>query len=365
MAQSNLYQEAFANFKDAAMAKYSRAEDRQTLVRFLQEKGSPEDARRQAESLKDRADEKYGNFNTWITAILGNISSVIELGDYATTGAPESVGLAWYAVRVTLAAIQNNYDLYNFFGTGLIDISEIMIIIPHYDRLYDERQKPGWTPSDIVEKLFRDIIEIYQAVLDFSLAVKRHLEGRVADKIRHGFKDFFGLQKPKFQEKLAKISELKKKILKGCDAAFQKRALDDLESMQGVVDRTEKAVKKIQDFQPTLQGLHDEQIAKLDVLEKQIVDWMASAKPKTPWELAVQTFERIQAGLKPANDMRSEFRSLASSRYPGTCEWIFEDNTYRQWFGEIGSLLCIGGHEGRFTRLLYYGTTPQKAHRIR
>jgi hypothetical protein len=40
-------------------------------------------------------------------------------------GAPESVGLAWFAVKLTLSAIQSNYELYAFFGSGLTDISEI------------------------------------------------------------------------------------------------------------------------------------------------------------------------------------------------------------------------------------------------
>lgn len=59
-------------------------------------------------------------------------------------GAPESVGLAWLAAKLTLSAIQGSYELYTFFGTGLTGITEMMVLIPHYDRLYDETFKPDW-----------------------------------------------------------------------------------------------------------------------------------------------------------------------------------------------------------------------------
>jgi hypothetical protein len=59
--------------------------------------------------------------------IMENIENFITAGDYLTNNAPESVGMAWYAIKLTLTAIHSNYELYNFFGSGLADISEIMV----------------------------------------------------------------------------------------------------------------------------------------------------------------------------------------------------------------------------------------------
>lgn len=64
-----------------------------------------------------------------------------------------------------------------------------MILIPHYDQLYDERQKPGFESNDLIEKLFRDVTEVYVAVLDFLFSIKRHLEASTLGKMRHGKSD--------------------------------------------------------------------------------------------------------------------------------------------------------------------------------
>lgn len=60
-----------------------------------------------------------------LLTLLRNIGTFVEVGNYAMKGAPESVGLAWFAIKLTLSAIQSNYELYSFFGSGLTDISEI------------------------------------------------------------------------------------------------------------------------------------------------------------------------------------------------------------------------------------------------
>ncbi|KAK3322920.1 hypothetical protein B0H66DRAFT_515641 [Apodospora peruviana] len=362
MVQSKLYNDAFARFKKQATAKYTDPKDRAVLNQFLQERGKPEEAKAAAELLCETAGEKYGGgggFGTWKTAILDNIGNVIAIGNYATTGAPESVGLAWYAVRLTLGAIQNNYDLYNFFGTGLSDISEIMIIIQHYDHLYDETGKDKrWKPSTVVAKLFEDIIETYVAVLDFSLTVKRHLEGNVIAKLRHGLKDFFGFQKPKFEGKLAEIAKLKIKMLEGSQAAFQDRTLTGLEGMKEMVDDVRRTVDRIQDFQHVLKDLHKQQVARLDELQEQLAKKIDDVhddvkyikdlvKPKTAWELAVQGFDKVRKTMfRSANDTRAAFREQGKMRLDGTCGWIFDEEKCCKWMKTPGWLLCINGAEG-------------------
>ncbi|KAK1753187.1 ankyrin-3 [Echria macrotheca] len=351
MAQSTLYREALESFKTEAIAKYREEKDRGILGEFLTLKATPHDAKKAAESLGEEVGRKYGSRRVgdteipqkWIAGILDNIGSFIQIGDYATEGAPESVGLAWYAVRLTLSAIQANYDLYNLFGTGLSDISEVMIIIPHYDKLYDQRGTDGWTPSGVVDRLFQDIKKVYVAVLDFSLTIKRHIKGSVTDKIRHGFKDFFGLQKPKFEGKLTEIARLKKKIIEECQAAFQEKALEGLDSMQDVVGGIRATVAQIQAFQPQLELLHAAQMAKLNDMYNDIKMY---TRPRTAWELALQEADIIQATLKPAGDKRAEFLALADCRFSGTLSWFFASEEYCWWKKQACRLLCINGPPG-------------------
>jgi hypothetical protein len=194
----SLYDEALDRFRKDAAERHSGSKDIELLNEFLRERATPEETKQAAEVLQGDAGKKYGSRKlgdveipeSWIANILGNIESFVAAGDFVTKNAPESVGMAWYAVKLTLTAIHSNYDLYTFFGSGLSDISEIMIIVRHYDRLYDERSKPQWKPSPLVEKLFQDVIGAYAAVLEFSFAIKRHLTAGAMTKIKHGFRDF-------------------------------------------------------------------------------------------------------------------------------------------------------------------------------
>lgn len=94
--------------------------------------------------------------------------------------------MAWFCVKLGLNAIQSNHQLYSLFGSGLTSMTEIMILIPHYSQLYDERQRPGSTSNELIDKLFRDVVDVYVAVLDFLFAIQRHVEARTLATMRHG-----------------------------------------------------------------------------------------------------------------------------------------------------------------------------------
>jgi len=263
---------------------------------FLSQRGSPEEAQEAAHSLKTDAGKKWGTKKVgdaeipgeWIDSLMGNIGNFVAVGNYAMTGAPESVGLAWFAVKLTLSAIQSNYALYTLFGAGLTDISEIMIIIPHYDRLYDERSKAKveWKQSPVVDKLFKDIIAAYVAVLSFSFSIRRHLSAGTLAKIRHGFKDFFGASEAKFRAKLDNIAVLKKKIVEDSQAIFQDKSLQHLESVKSIVSNIEEAVNQVRDFQATLQRMHEEQAGQWQLVLKKMEEIKATTKPITTWYVA-------------------------------------------------------------------------------
>lgn len=131
---SRLYKDALSQFKRETEAHYHDSSKKLDLLKdFLAQQGSPEEAQVAAGSLRADAGKKWGSKKVgdaeipaaWIDKIMGNIGNFVEVGNYAMKGAPESVGLAWFAVKLTLSAIQSNYELYAFFGSGLTDISEI------------------------------------------------------------------------------------------------------------------------------------------------------------------------------------------------------------------------------------------------
>lgn len=360
----SLYDEALDRFRKDAVERYTSSKDAELLREFFRDRTTPEDTKRAAEALQGDAGKKYGGRKvgdveipeSWIANIMGNIENFVAAGDFATKNAPESVGMAWYAIRLTLTAIHSNYDLYTFFGTGLSDVSEIMIIVRHYDRLYDERSKPQWKPSPLVEKLFQDVIGAYAAVLDFSFAIKRHLTAGSLTRIKHSFKDFFGLSKANFEDKLSAVAIQKKKILEESQGAFQDKTLTQLDSVSTVLAGIEGTVRHIEDFQDTQRKLHEDAMARFDVLLKGLDDIRASTKRKTQWDYAVQDFQTYQEALDP---LKGSFRHLGDTIdavYPGTCEWVFEDRLYELWVDATdNAMLCIAGPEGE---LLYHLFRP-------
>ena len=226
MASTRLYSEALEQFQAGVLSRRKDASTQKLLQDFLLDGKSnfstPAAAKAACNNLATDAGQKYGGIKigkievvpkVWVDTVLGNIDNIVAAGSLMTKNAPESIGVAWYAISLSLKAISNNYSLYALFGKGLTDITEVMIIILHYDRVYDRYQGPNSETSDIVRKLFRDTVSAYVAVLDFSFSVKKHMSGDAVDKIRHGIKDFFGAQAPKFQGKLSAIATLKGKIL--------------------------------------------------------------------------------------------------------------------------------------------------------
>ena len=356
MGPPSLYKQALLRFRKATEDRYRDGKDREILDEFLRQRASPEETRDAAESLAADAGKKWGSKKmgdieipaSWIANIMGNINNFVSAGNVMMEGAPETAGYAWFAVKLTLSAIQANYELYTFFGSGLTDISEIMIIVRHYDRLYDERAKPDWKASPLVDKLFDDVIAAYTAVLDFSFAIKRHLTAGTLTRIKHGFKDFFGGSKAKFEGKLAAVAELKRKIIEESQGAFQDKTLSQLESVSSVLGDINTTVVSIQSFQKTQEEWHAQSMARLDALLKGIEDIKAATKPKTPWDWAYQDFQRHNTSLKPIGNTDVVLGVLIDTRHPDTCTWIFERDEFVSWEESSNQhkMLSVTGQEG-------------------
>jgi hypothetical protein len=360
MANSELYNQAFHKFREDAAGKYTTGKDMSLLQDFLRERGSPEETMATAQTLKADAAKKYGDKKVgdvkipgpWIDSILGNIGTFIQVGNYAMKGAPESVGLAWFAVKTVLSAIQNNHELYGIFGSGLSNITEIMVLVSHYDRLYYERTKVDWKPSTVVSELFKYIIETYTDILAFSFSVKRHISGDALDKLRHGFKDFFGGNKTKFEGRLKDIGAKKAKIIEYIKATYDDVSLGQLQSISDVAVDIQATVGRIEQMQPMLVKFHEEQMSWFNSFASTLEDIKVNMKPKTPWDFAMQDFERVKSTLSPSKDTSGALTAILSRKSPGTCEWIYDHDYYQKWEEQSGhrnGTLCISGIGGQYT----------------
>lgn len=128
-----------------------------------------------------------------------------------------------------------------------------MILVPHYDQMYDGRFRQGWKQTPIVEKLFKDIVNAYTAVLHFAFSVKRHLVAGKLERFGNGVKNLVGYLKAKFDEEINRIASLKQSVLDDTQAAFAQGVIDSFKSLEYIL-------KDIQNFQTTSVKLHQEQI---------------------------------------------------------------------------------------------------------
>lgn len=357
--RSQLFKEARDQFQREMEERYhNSSKDLRTLNEFLTQNGSPEEARKEASALKTESGEKWGSHKlgdtdikgAWIDKIMENIETFVKVGNYTMEGAPESVGLAWFAIKLTLSAIKSNYDLYALFGVSLTEISELMIIIVHYDMLYDQRQSHKTNrqlpESPVIERLFRHIVDAYVAVLSFSLSVKRHISPAFTARFMHGLGDLFGKNMAKFKSKMNRINEAKTKILQESQAIFQDKTMQSLDSIQTILSGIESAVHIIKDHQSILEALKKEQSQIWDTMLRKLADIETNTKPKTPWDFALHEFEKNKEVLKPY-PVSQAWADAIDERHSGTCEWILDTEEFCNWKQSKGnSLLCLTGQQG-------------------
>ena len=347
----SLYDDALLQFCNAVRedrVKKGDEDGEKQLQDFLASRATAQQARDSAGVLQKDAGKKYGAkkygdkemiSQKWIDNIMGNIGNAIDVGDKLLKGTPESVSMAWFCVKLGLNAMQSNYQLYSLFGSGLTSMTEIMILIPHYDQLYDERQKPGFESNDLIEKLFRDVTSVYVAVLDFLFSVKRHIEASALGKVRHALKDFIGVEVTKFQAKQDAIAALKAKVLEDSDGAFQRRLFDSLGSVQ---DSLKRSLEDIHTFSSTAKELAQGQS---DIL-RELQDLKASVKPKSRWDWLKQDFDTNKKALDPLPDIPGVIGNLLAKRHPQTTSWVLESGKFTSWETSKESAgLCLIGQK--------------------
>jgi hypothetical protein len=113
----------------------------------------------------------------------------------------------------------------------------------------------------------------------------------------------------------------------------------------------EGTVRHIQDFQDTQKKLHEDAMARFDVLIKGLDDIKASTKRKSQWDYAVQDYQTYQEALDPLQGSFKLLGDTIDAVYPGTCQWIFDETLYKQWVDAAdNALLCITGPDGESPR---------------
>ncbi|KAL9084712.1 MAG: hypothetical protein Q9165_007960 [Trypethelium subeluteriae] len=322
--------------------------DEKQIRSYLSEQSSPEEAKKLCTSLADTSDAKWNKAEVggkqvstkWVSRIMDNIDRFVAIGDYAMKGAPETVGLAWFAVKQILNAAQNNYKLYGFFGEALISITEMLVLIRTFDNMYDKRDQINFKSSDIVDQLFKNIRSIYVAILDFGMSVTKHVKGKGWTKVKDAFKDAFNANLPEFQSKRDRIDKLKTVIMEGSQAAYQEKSFGKFDEMGNSLDSIGESLESIH------RSVADFESGKVEMKEmfdelKQLAKYQPTIE-----ELVQQEYEKIRASLDPLPSSQSRFTIYKEQRYANTCNWIFGDQSYKTWRASSNGLLWFRGDIG-------------------
>ncbi|KAF2966493.1 hypothetical protein GQX73_g7098 [Xylaria multiplex] len=349
---SRLYNEALEAFKTQMLQELKPGKEHELLENFLATREAPQRAADEARALKSQTDRKWSDRKIgkvtvpahWIDKIMENIQNFISIGNTVMEGAPESAGLAWLAVRLTLSAIQGNYELYTLFGTGLTDITEIMVLIPHYDQLYDDDSRKLQKGDSLVGMLFNNITEAYIAVLRFSFEIKRHISASPLKRATHVVADFFGSSKLKFQDLLDKIKTRKSRVLEYSMATYQDKSLKFNERQEADMELLKNTLEDMQNFHDSEKKYREEFIAEIHAM-KQTIE--TSTKPKTPWDFAVVNFEKTKKRLNPEDNIQELLAAALDKRFVGTCQWVLEDKDFLKWYqAQSNELLYVTGGKG-------------------
>ena len=338
----SLWEEAYNVFEERLR---KQSEDSFAIERFLEDQATLDDARQSVVSLRDDSDRKYGLSeghgkrisSKWIGRIMENLDAFTRVGDAAMQAAPQSVGMVWFAIRLTSGAIQNDYKLYGTFHAGLNDISEMMVLIRRYDSIYQCYSKQN--DGSIYQDLYKSITEIYLSILDFSFAVRKYIAGGKRSKFVHALKDTVGLMNHEFEQKSAMISAQKANVIEYAQAVFQETTTNKLNNVSDEMVSMHKTMSEAFDFH------HQASVEWKAILSELKVSVRPSHR-----DLAVLDHEKNMNRLGKSLDSDSILAVMAAhvaQREKGTCDWVQNVPEYSSWRdGPTSTMLCISGEAG-------------------
>lgn len=162
-----------ANNWGAARDSFQKVhKDRKAMAEFLADQTTPHQARTSCLEAQMRAKSQY---NPGLGGVLSKIETFMNVGDLAMKSAPESVGLVWTGIRLCLHSAEDDFATFNLFSGAAADIIGILISCRVYGKMYGGRKGPE-DFQELHSKVVEYIPGIYTDILNFSYAMKKHME---------------------------------------------------------------------------------------------------------------------------------------------------------------------------------------------
>ena len=307
------------NWNKALSDFQAKYKEKKKIIEFLKSQSSPQEARAYAVNAQGKADKRYAS---GLGRVLAKIDAFANAGDVAMKAAPESVGLAWMAVRMCLHSWQDDFNVFELFSGACVDMIGIMLSCRVYGKMWGGRKGP-----DDFQELHSRVVDyipgIYANILEFSYRMKIHMDENAGFRI---FKGLFRSAMSKFEPVINGIRDSEKTM-----SGFASKAADQLQIhyQETGLQHDAEMMTEITDIKKTLQaGLRD-------------------MRKKSPLDKAKEQYEEQVKRLNAPVDPTVILKKNLARRSPGTCEWIFELSQYNDWLDSAeGRLLWISGEGG-------------------
>ena len=160
------------NWSSAREAFQRKGHDKKRVAEFLKSYETAQSAKAGCIETQNKAGHKYAK---GIGGILSKIETFMKVGDLAIKSAPESVGLAWMGIRLCLHSVEDDFAVFNLFSAAAADIVGILISCRVYGRMFGGHKGPEEF-QELHAKVVEYIPTIYSEILDFSYAMKKHMD---------------------------------------------------------------------------------------------------------------------------------------------------------------------------------------------
>ncbi|CAK5262530.1 unnamed protein product [Mycena citricolor] len=228
--------------------------------------------------------------------ILGPVVAVLQ--DYSdiicnmASADPMPTALIWGALKIAIDGIHRYFNLFETIKKELLVLSEQIRRITFYDELYDH--------SDLLQEIF------FRSYLDMI---------RFWSRVRYGSR----LLKAATSFSTIKLNSIIDDIKDDADQI--EKVADILERTQGKAERQAAELERYQQTRERLESKQERE-AQSTWREQNEVDRQGERYHKISQWLSARSGDENNS---------TRLRNLSSLHLRGTCEWIFEDETYRKW----------------------------------
>ncbi len=248
--------------------------------------------------------------------------------------APESIGLAWLAIKQVLNAIQNDYKLYTTFNTALDDITVMTVLVQTYDKI----SKPMKHKAEVASTMSYSSVSLTSTPPSWiSPTQSKNILRHPRSNLKHALQDTVGALNQTYEKKTATIQAQKKKVVQYSEAAFQRKTSDQLGDMKGELSVMQVMMREAFEF-------HHQSSSEW----KEILSELKASNKPSHRDLAVDEHEKYMKRLTPRLDASTGILSARQEeRASGTRVWINEVLAYTAWRdSDKSAILCVMGEAG-------------------